>query len=106
MGKHRRCAYPRRGRDVDARMSGQSNWIAGAMVIGFIVYVTSRGSLPSYLSVLFGTATPASNASSASPAANALNTVNSAATSAGAAIGAATGLNNIAPAVSGFFGLQ
>lgn len=71
------------------------------MVIGFIVYVTSRGTLPVYLSVLFGTAAPASD-----PASNTLNAINAGASALGAAAGAITGANKVGPAISGLFGFQ
>lgn len=34
----------------------QSNFIFGALAIAFLVFITVRGSLPVYLSVIFGTA--------------------------------------------------
>lgn len=34
----------------------QSNFIFGALAVAFVVFVTTRGSLPAYMSVLFGTA--------------------------------------------------
>lgn len=34
----------------------QSNVIFGALAVAFVVFITSRGSLPTYMSVLFGTA--------------------------------------------------
>lgn len=34
----------------------QSNFIFGALAVAFVVLVTIRGSLPVYMSVLFGTA--------------------------------------------------
>jgi hypothetical protein len=34
----------------------QSNFIFGALAVAFVVFITSRGSLPTYMSVLFGTA--------------------------------------------------
>lgn len=34
----------------------QSNFIFGALAVAFLVFITVRGSLPVYLSVIFGTA--------------------------------------------------
>lgn len=34
----------------------QSNLIFGALAVAFVVFITTRGSLPVYMSVLFGTA--------------------------------------------------
>lgn len=34
----------------------QSNFIFGALAVAFVVFITTRGSLPTYMSVLFGTA--------------------------------------------------
>lgn len=34
----------------------QSNFIFGALAVAFVVFITTRGSLPVYMSVLFGTA--------------------------------------------------
>lgn len=45
----------------------QSNFIFGALAVAFVVFITTRGSLPTYLSVLFGTAAaPAAPEKSAS----------------------------------------
>lgn len=42
----------------------QSNFIFGALAVAFVVFITTRGSLPTYLSVIFGTAqAPAAPAS-------------------------------------------
>jgi hypothetical protein len=41
-------------------MLPQSSWIAAFLLIGFLVFITARGELPSYLSVLLGTAKSAS----------------------------------------------
>lgn len=47
----------------------QSNFIFGALAVAFVVFITTRGSLATYMSVLFGNASaPASsNASNPSP---------------------------------------
>ncbi len=34
----------------------QSNFIFGALAVAFVVFITIRGSLPVYMSVIFGTA--------------------------------------------------
>lgn len=34
----------------------QSNFIFGALAVAFVVFITTRGSLSTYLSVIFGTA--------------------------------------------------
>lgn len=49
----------------------QSNFIFGALAVAFVVFITTRGSLPTYMSVLFGTASaPASSGGSASSGSN------------------------------------
>lgn len=42
----------------------QSNYIAGAMTLAFVIFITARGELPNYLAILVGggsTATPATS---------------------------------------------
>lgn len=39
----------------------QSNFIFGALAVAFVVFITTRGSLPTYMSVLFGTASASSS---------------------------------------------
>jgi hypothetical protein len=48
----------------------QSNFIFGALAVAFIVFITTRGSLPTYMSVLFGTASAPSSAGDASGSAS------------------------------------
>ncbi len=43
----------------------QSNVIFGALAVAFVVFITTRGSLPVYMSVLFGTASSGDAAPSA-----------------------------------------
>jgi hypothetical protein len=45
----------------------QSNVIFGALLLGFIVFITTKGELPSYLNLLRGVGAPAASAS-ATPA--------------------------------------
>lgn len=52
-------------------MLPQSSWIAAFLGVGFVVFITARGELPSYLSVLLGTSTASSN--TISPAINAVS---------------------------------
>jgi len=42
----------------------QSNIIFGALAVAFVVFITTRGSLPTYMSILFGTATAPSDGKS------------------------------------------
>jgi hypothetical protein len=48
----------------------QSNFIFGALAVAFVVFITTRGSLPTYMSVLFGTASAPSSSEGASGSAS------------------------------------
>lgn len=40
----------------------QTNWIAAALLIGFLIFITVRGELPQYIAVFTGSATALASA--------------------------------------------